>query len=65
MPKRNHFDFLKFSSTNKPSTLGKLCFAKILLGISSLTKIITPHHGFCLASMAKNNKNIIFSAVQI
>ena len=43
MPKRSHFDFLKFSSTNKPSTsLWKSCFVKSLLGISSLTKVITP-----------------------
>ena len=62
MPKRSHFDFLKFSSTNKPSaSLGKLCFVKNLLGISSLTKIITPPPLRFLSSLYGKEKPSIWN----
>ena len=62
MPKKSHFDFLKFSSTNKPSTsLGKLCFVKSLLGINPLTKIITPPPLRFLSSLYGKEKPFIWN----
>ena len=39
----NHLHFLEFNSINKASvSVGKTCYLRILLGISSLTYIMTP-----------------------